>query len=226
MLVAAAAITAGCGSSSPGTTSSSSAAPGTTSTTASVAATTSAAATSTKTTATAPTFSSASNCQQLMGLGAKYAQAMSAASTGGKFDLQAVVGLYKNLADAAPAEIRPTCSKRRRPWRPSPPRSRRSATSLGRCRRALRSPVSKRRRSSSASPSSARLSSTCRRGRTRTAADLRPSGGHAQPTPAKSSVANAATGSEYGVALWRQFGRMAWRSALRRRAPSTAWAWS
>jgi hypothetical protein len=42
-----------------------------------------------------------------MGLGAKYAQAMSAASTGGKFNLAAVVGLYKNLANAAPAEIRP-----------------------------------------------------------------------------------------------------------------------
>jgi hypothetical protein len=100
MLVAAAAITAGCGSSA--TTTSSSAAPAaTTSTTATVA------AASTKTATAAPTFSSASNCQQLMGLGAKFAQAMSAATTGGKLDLQKVVGLYQNLANAAPAAIRP-----------------------------------------------------------------------------------------------------------------------
>jgi hypothetical protein len=32
---------------------------------------------------------------------------MSAATTGGKFNLQAVVGLYQSLANAAPAEIRP-----------------------------------------------------------------------------------------------------------------------
>jgi hypothetical protein len=101
VLVAVAAITAGCGSSTTTTTTSNAASPATTSTTASVA------ATNTKTAAAAPTFSSASNCRQLMGLGAKYAQAMSAATTGGKFNLQAVVGLYQSLANAAPAEIRP-----------------------------------------------------------------------------------------------------------------------
>jgi hypothetical protein len=101
VLVAVALIIAGCGSSSSTATSSSASAPGTTSTTATSA------AKSTTTAASAPSFSSASNCQQLMGLGSKYGQAISAATTGGKFNLQAVVGLYQSLANAAPAAIRP-----------------------------------------------------------------------------------------------------------------------
>ena len=40
-------------------------------------------------------------------MGAKFAQAMSAATRGGKFDLQTAVSAYQALASAAPAQIRP-----------------------------------------------------------------------------------------------------------------------
>jgi len=40
-------------------------------------------------------------------VGAKFAQAMSATSRGGKFDLQTAVSAYQALASAAPAQIRP-----------------------------------------------------------------------------------------------------------------------
>jgi hypothetical protein len=98
VLVAVAAIVAGCGGSNNTTTSAATKAPSTTS-----ASTTSAATTS----AAVPSFASATNCQQLVGVGAKFAQAMSAATTGGKLDLQAAVSAYQGLASAAPAQIRP-----------------------------------------------------------------------------------------------------------------------
>jgi hypothetical protein len=72
--------------------------------------TTSAAAATTGSTPAAssqPTFASATNCTQLAGLGEQYAKAMSAATSGGKFDLGAAVTAYRNLANAAPSAIRP-----------------------------------------------------------------------------------------------------------------------
>lgn len=92
-LVAVVAIVAGCGGSNKAATSAATKAPSTTS-----ASTTSAAA---------PSFTSATHCQALAGVGTKFAQAMSAASRGGKFDLQTAVSAYQALASAAPAQIRP-----------------------------------------------------------------------------------------------------------------------
>ena len=54
----------------------------------------------------APSFASAGNCQQLAGLGAKFAQAMSAATSNGKVDLSAEAAAYQSLANAAPSAIR------------------------------------------------------------------------------------------------------------------------
>jgi hypothetical protein len=93
VLVAVFAIVAGCGSSNKTATSAAITTPRTTS-----ASTTSAAA---------PSFASTTNCQQLAGVGAKFAQAMSAGTRGGKFDLQTAVSAYQALASAAPAQIRP-----------------------------------------------------------------------------------------------------------------------
>lgn len=98
VLVAVFAIVAGCGSSTKTSTSAATTTPTTTS-----ASTTSASTTS----AAAPSFASTTNCQQLAGVGAKFAQAMSAAARGGKFDLQTAVSAYQALASAAPAQIRP-----------------------------------------------------------------------------------------------------------------------
>lgn len=96
--VAVVAIIAGCGGSSNSATSAA--------TTASSAASASSAPAAT-TTSAAPSFASAQNCLQLVGLEAKFAQAMSATTGGGKFDLQTVVNAYQALANAAPSEIRP-----------------------------------------------------------------------------------------------------------------------
>jgi len=66
--------------------------------------------TSTKSTSAAsstPTFASAGNCSSLTGVGEQFAKAMSSASGGGKFNLNAMVTAYKNLANAAPSAIRP-----------------------------------------------------------------------------------------------------------------------
>jgi hypothetical protein len=66
--------------------------------------------TSTKSTASAsgtPTFASAGNCSSLSGVGEQFAKAMSSASSGGKFNLNAYVKAYQNLANSAPSAIRP-----------------------------------------------------------------------------------------------------------------------
>ena len=101
-LIAVVAIVAGCGSSNSTTTSAATPASSAASASATTASTTSASVTS----AAAPSFASTTNCQQLAGVGAKFAQALSAATRGGKFDLQAEVSAYQGLANAAPAAIR------------------------------------------------------------------------------------------------------------------------
>ncbi|MEA2196141.1 MAG: hypothetical protein QOJ25_192 [Solirubrobacteraceae bacterium] len=93
-LFAVAAIVAGCGSSSSTTTSAASNAP-TPSTSAGA------------TTHAATGFADAGNCQQLAGVGAKFGQALSAATTGGHPNLQGIASAYQGLANAAPSEIRP-----------------------------------------------------------------------------------------------------------------------
>lgn len=99
VLVVGVAMVAGCGSSS--TTSS-------TSSTSTSAATKAPSATGTSKSSTgAPSFASGNNCLQLGGLGTKFAQAMAAARSGGKLNLQAAVSVYHDLANAAPSEIRP-----------------------------------------------------------------------------------------------------------------------
>lgn len=92
-LFAGVAMIAGCGSSSNTATSAATKAPSATVTS--------------KTSAGAPSFASAHNCQQLAGVGARFARAMSAANGGGKLNFQTAVSAYHALADAAPAEIRP-----------------------------------------------------------------------------------------------------------------------
>jgi hypothetical protein len=99
VLVVGVVMIAGCGSSSSSSSSSS---------TATSASSKAPSATGTSKTSTgAPSFASGHNCLQLGGLGAKFAQAMAAARTGGKLNLQAAVSAYQNLANAAPSEIRP-----------------------------------------------------------------------------------------------------------------------
>ena len=93
VLVAVAAIVAGCGGSNKTATSAATTTPSTTS--------------ASTTSAGAPSFASGTNCQQLAGVGAKFAQAMSAATRGGKLDLQTAVSAYQALASAAPGQIRP-----------------------------------------------------------------------------------------------------------------------
>ena len=92
VLVAVAALVAGCGGSNNGSTLASTTPPGTTAPT---------------TSAGAPSFASAGHCADLSGLAAKYAQAVSAAASGGHYNLQTAVSAYQALANAAPAEIRP-----------------------------------------------------------------------------------------------------------------------
>lgn len=53
-----------------------------------------------------PTFASVSNCTNLSGVGEQFAKAMSSATSGGKFNLNAAVKAYQNLANAAPGAIR------------------------------------------------------------------------------------------------------------------------
>lgn len=96
VLFSAAALLAGCGGSSATSSTSSSA---TTKAASAPAASSSSAA--------APSFTSLGNCQQLAGVGAKFAQAMAGARSGGKFNFQAAVTAYQNLANAAPSAIRP-----------------------------------------------------------------------------------------------------------------------
>jgi hypothetical protein len=52
-------------------------------------------------------FADASNCKALGGVGTKFAQAMQAATSGGKLNYQAAVKAYQQLASSAPSAIRP-----------------------------------------------------------------------------------------------------------------------
>ena len=65
------------------------------------------AASSTSASSSAPTFASTGNCTALAGVGEQFAKAMSSATSGGKFNLNAMVAAYKNLANQAPSAIRP-----------------------------------------------------------------------------------------------------------------------
>ena len=58
-------------------------------------------------TSTAPVFADAAHCTELDGVSAQFDKAMAAATKGGKFNLDAEVKDYQNLANAAPSEIRP-----------------------------------------------------------------------------------------------------------------------
>ena len=112
LLLAVASLAAGCGSKK---TASNAAASGTTTTT---AAATTAAATTTSSGSGAGTgsggsssvnthsFASVKNCAQLAGVGAKFSQAMAAASANGTTSLTQVATAYKSLAGEAPSAIR------------------------------------------------------------------------------------------------------------------------
>jgi hypothetical protein len=114
MAVVVAVLVAACGGSSTPTTTTkastshkSSSSPPKTSTSASAnttAATNTGAASNSST--SKPTFASVSNCTDLGGVGEQFAKAMSSASSGGKFNLSAMVKAYQNLANAAPSAIR------------------------------------------------------------------------------------------------------------------------
>ena len=97
--VAVVAMISGCGGSSNSATSAA--------TTTSSGATASSAPAATTTSTAAPSFASAQNCLQLGGVGAKFAQALSATISGGHFDLHTAVNAYQAMANAAPSEIRP-----------------------------------------------------------------------------------------------------------------------
>ncbi len=103
-LLAAAVLVAGCGSSSNTTSAGSAPAAGTTG---AGGTTTAGPQVTTTSSAGTPSFASSQNCQQLAGLGAKYAQAFEAAARGGTFNLSAEVTAYQNLANVAPSAIRP-----------------------------------------------------------------------------------------------------------------------
>jgi len=92
LLVAVTALVAGCGGSGNAPTSSPTTAP------ASSASSSASGGTS---------FASSTNCGDLRSLAAKYSQAVSAAFSGGHYNLQTAVSAYQSLANAAPAEIRP-----------------------------------------------------------------------------------------------------------------------
>lgn len=66
-----------------------------------------AASSSTSASSNAPTFASTGNCTALSGVGEQFAKAMSSATSGGKFNLNAMVAAYKTLANQAPSAIRP-----------------------------------------------------------------------------------------------------------------------
>jgi hypothetical protein len=98
--LAAIALLAGCGSSSSSSTSS-------TTTSASAPASSGPTTSSTPSSTATPSFASAQNCLQLAGVGSRFAQALQAATGGGKLDLQAAVKAYQDLANAAPSAIQP-----------------------------------------------------------------------------------------------------------------------
>jgi hypothetical protein len=51
------------------------------------------------------------NCTQLSGVGSQFAKAMTAATGGGKINLDQVSKAYQDLADAAPDAIKPAVEK-------------------------------------------------------------------------------------------------------------------
>jgi hypothetical protein len=111
-LVAAAGLIAGCGGSNNTSVSSKAATVKTAIQKVISAGTITTAAGSTPTTtgvskAVSGSFADASNCKQLNGVGTKFAQAMEAATSGGKLNYQAAVKAFQQLADAAPSAIRP-----------------------------------------------------------------------------------------------------------------------
>jgi len=103
-LLAAAVLVAGCGGSSSGTSGGSSKS----STKSSKSSTTTKASTSTptRTATTQISFASGTNCLQLAGVGAKFAEAL-ASETGAKFNETATAADFQSLASAAPSAIRP-----------------------------------------------------------------------------------------------------------------------
>jgi hypothetical protein len=109
-LIAAAALIAGCGGSSAPASSKAATVKAAIQKAVSAATTTGASSTPTTTDvskAASGSFADASNCRQLNGVSTKFAQAMAAASSGGKLNYQAAVKAYQGLADAAPSAIRP-----------------------------------------------------------------------------------------------------------------------
>ena len=54
-----------------------------------------------------PSFASVGNCSSLAGVGTQFAKAMSAASSGGKYNLNAAMAAYQHLADTAPSGLKP-----------------------------------------------------------------------------------------------------------------------
>jgi hypothetical protein len=99
-LIALGVIAAGCGSSSSPSSPTSAAS-------SAASSTTPVSSSATATSSSGSSFASVGNCAQLASLGAKFAKTISAASTGGKFDLQSSLAAYQALESAAPAEIRP-----------------------------------------------------------------------------------------------------------------------
>jgi hypothetical protein len=90
MVLACAALIAGCGGSSGSSTTK----------------TSSAALSSSSSSSAAPVFASAANCLQLAGVGDKFEQAITAATSGKTINLNQAVTAYQNLANAAPAAIK------------------------------------------------------------------------------------------------------------------------
>ena len=103
-MVAAAILVAGCGGSSSGTSGGSS--KSSTKSSKSSTTTRSSTSTSTKTPTTPISFASGTNCLQLAGVSAKFAEAL-ASETGSKFNETAAATDFQNLANAAPSAIRP-----------------------------------------------------------------------------------------------------------------------
>lgn len=112
--VVVAVIAAGCGGSSTptNTTKSQTAKKTANTTTVSKPKTTSVAApnssvTSTSSSSNLAAFASTGHCAALAGVSEQFAKAMTSATSGGKFNMNAAVTAYKNLANAAPSAIRP-----------------------------------------------------------------------------------------------------------------------
>ncbi len=109
-VVAVAALAAGCGSSSSSATSAASSSASSISNSVSSAvssAVSNASSNAASAAGASPTFANTGNCQQLAGIGAKFAQAIQASTSGGKLNLQTAVSAYQSLASAAPSAIRP-----------------------------------------------------------------------------------------------------------------------